>query len=123
MKSRSQQLVAAVRLLGVGWLASHVWYWFFDGADRSWGYAVINAVLAICFWNMARRRWFPAPLFVLHALLVIVQALTALAFLNSFWFSLLANRIFELALVYIVFCAGFILLRGPRAANSPQPAT
>lgn len=101
----------AAQLLAASWIASvAVWRWV--GPDlRTLALAGIDTMLASAFFLMARRRWFPAPLFLLHGALVIYSAYAATIGSEIFWVAAFLNRGFELALAYVAACALFRIAR------------
>ncbi len=105
--ARSSQLAAAAYLLAASWLVTVQIWIAADGLVAEVGYALIELVLAVIFLNMARRRWFPVPLFVLHAALLMYQLWTMLFPMDIFWVRLILNRTLEAEILYIALCAIF----------------
>lgn len=70
------------------------------------GNAIIDAALAIYFWERSRGRWFPVPLFYIHVVLLIYAVYASVLGLNAwFWIAAFVNRLFDLALLYVAGCA------------------
>ena len=104
--AQSRQIVAAAVALALGWGFSLLWFWTGSRSGHVWGYAVIDAALAAYFWTSSQRRWFPVPLFFIHAALVCYFVYVALVGLHTwFWIAAFVNRLFDVALVYVAGCA------------------
>jgi len=102
--------------LAIGWGFSFQLWIYLDTPARSLGYAALDLALTAIFFQMARRRVFPAPLYVLHAVLVFYHLYTATFEADYYWVQVMLNRSFELELVYIIACAGYrIRILGARA--------
>ncbi|MEZ5897581.1 MAG: hypothetical protein R3C51_14400 [Parvularculaceae bacterium] len=71
----------------------------------TWGYAVIDAAMAGYFWRQAQNRWFPAPLFYLHIVLIAFYMYVTLFGASAFWIGVVINRIFEIAILYVMACS------------------
>ncbi len=84
---------------------SLAWYSVGGQYGLSWGYAVIDAALAGFFWRLSRRRLFPAVLFYLHAFLVSYHLYVSIIGSTRWWVSAFINRIFEIALLYVIVCS------------------
>ena len=110
-KARSSQLMMAAQLLAAGWVASvAAWRWI--SADvRELYYGGVDLVLASAFFAMSRGRWFPAPLFFLHAVLVLYNAYAFFIAAPTPWVSVFINRFYELALFYVSGCAIYRITR------------
>lgn len=63
--------------------------------------------MTVTFFALSRGRWFPVPLFFLHAVLVVYDAYALLIGSGPVWVVAFVNRGFELALFYVLFCALF----------------
>ena len=109
MLARSPQLVAAARLLAASWALTLQFWIFFDGAMRSVAYGGLDFALAVVFYRMSRRRWFPVPLFFLHGALVVYHAYAIWFDVRYFWIAMFLNRAFEIALFYVIGCAAYRL--------------
>ena len=82
------------------------WRWV-EPDLRNYALASVDLVLAGVFFQMSRGRWFPAPLFFLHAALVLQYAYAVLVGAEYFWIALVINRVFELEIAYVCSCALF----------------
>ncbi|MHA7871454.1 MAG: hypothetical protein ACX939_03800 [Hyphococcus sp.] len=58
---------------------------------------------------MAKGRWFPAPLCLLHAALVVYHVYSIAASSTVFWIHAFLNRAFEAALAYVLLCSVYRL--------------
>ena len=105
MLSRSDQIILAARYIVAGWFAAVAWYWLATPFGWSWGYAAIDFALAVVFWRMSKRRWFPVPLFFLHAFELVYFLLATISEIEFWWLMLISNRIFELSVIYVWVCA------------------
>lgn len=103
--ARSPQLAAAARLLAISWAFSIQLWLVFDGVERAAAFAMADFCLACAFFQMSRRRWFPVPLFFLHAALVIYHIYTIVTKSDVFWIHAFMNRAFEAALIYVLLCS------------------
>jgi len=76
-------------------------------------------LLAVAFFQMSRKRWFPVPLFFAHAALVLYHLSIALMSPSPYWVQALLNRSFEMTMIYIIACAAYRImrLRDSRAAG------
>ena len=84
---------------------------------------VLDAMLAFCFWRMARRRSLAAVLCLIHLvdIGVIVAALSSS--FPTWWTLFTLNRLFELTLLYLIGASLFRLHLRRRQANSRAPLT
>lgn len=111
-------LAAQSRLLaGAGWAIALSWAssiaWYFTGARHGlvWTYAIVDGALAVFFWSQSRGRWFPVPLFYIHAALVVYYVyVAALGVKSWFWIAAFVNRLFDLELIYVGGCALYRIL-------------
>lgn len=103
--ARSPQLAAAARLLAISWAFSLQLWLVFDGLERAIAFVMVDFCLACAFLQMSRRRWFPVPLFFLHATLVIYHVYTIVTKSDVFWIHTFLNRAFEAALLYVLLCS------------------
>lgn len=101
----------AVWTLSAGWICCLGWYAAFGDTELSFGFAVINLAMAAQFWRMSRLRWFPAPLFFLHALQIVNYLIASALSIGTWWQVALANRIFDVEVAYILCCALFRIAR------------
>jgi hypothetical protein len=76
----------------------------FDGDERTISFALVDLCLAAAFFQMSLRHWFPVPLFFAHVLLVAYHVYAFAVGSSAFWVNLFLNRIFEMALIYILAC-------------------
>ncbi len=104
-KSRSPQLAAAARLLALSWAAALQFWIVLDGAERNLAYFAVDAALAYAFFEMSRGRWFPVPLFFLHAALAPYHLWAGFTGSDIFWMALFLNRSFELEVTYVIACS------------------
>lgn len=89
----------------ISWAFSIQFWLLFKGPHLKLSFLVVDVALAVAFFQLSRGRWFPAPLFFLH-LLIIAFHVYALAVAQSpFWMMAFLNRTFDLALLYIIACA------------------
>lgn len=115
--SRSPQIAAAARLIGLAWIfALQIWL-LVDAQWRILVFALVDAALAVAFLRMTRGRIFPAPLFALHAALIAYHAYTFLLGPSPYWVQVFLNRALEAALAYIAACAAF-RIRNRRAVKA-----
>lgn len=106
-RARSLQIAAAANLLAASWIVSlSVWRWV-PWSLHMYGFAALDASLATTFLFMSRGRWFPVPLFFAHAALVAYDCYALLVGTRPVWVAAFLNRIFELALAYVLICALF----------------
>lgn len=121
LAARSRMLAGTGCAVALSWVFSIGWY--FTGAHYGfvWTYAVVDGALAVFFWSQSRGRWFPVPLFFLHAALVLYYVyVAALGVKSWFWIAAFVNRLFDLELLYVGGCALYrirLLKRRRRAAN------
>lgn len=106
-RSRSPQIAAAARLLAISWAASLQIWMLLGPLDRNIAFAALDAALAWAFFRMSRGRWFPAPLFSMHAGLIVYNLYTTLIDSSIVWIATFLNRAFELALLYVIACAAY----------------
>jgi hypothetical protein len=106
-RSRSQQIAAAARLLALGWAFSVQLWIGMSGEAQNIAFVFLDIMLACAFLEMSRGNWFPIPLFILHALLVLHNLCTTFLNLNFVLFAIFVNRAFELAIVYVIVCAAY----------------
>jgi hypothetical protein len=120
--SRSRQILTAAAAVACGWLFSSLWYFAAANSGEIWGAAGVDCVLAIFFWRQSRGRWFPVPLFFIHAGFLLYYAYTALLTLDVwFWIAAFVNRLFDLVLLYIGGCAIY-RIRALRKRSRPAVA-
>ncbi|MBL4620686.1 MAG: hypothetical protein JKX88_11385 [Marinicaulis sp.] len=101
--------------MAMSWGFSFQLWIVFQGMELSVSYALVDSCLAVAFLQMSRRHWFPVPLFFMHAFLVAYHFYGIAVGADIFWIALFLNRIFEVALAYIVVCALYrIYLRHTR---------
>lgn len=72
-----------------------------------YGFAALDATLAATFFFMSRGRWFPVPLCFMHVALFAYDAYALLVGTEPVWIAAFINRIFEIALAYVLGCALF----------------
>lgn len=108
--ARSLQLAAAARLMAISWAYSLQLWMIVDGPARMFAYGAVDALLAAAFYHMSRKRWFPVPLFFLHAALAIYDLYAVLAGPSVFWVQMFLNRTFEMELIYIIACAVYRIM-------------
>ncbi len=111
--SRSPQIAAAARLVTLNWAFSLQLWLLADGAVLVLAYFVIDASTALVFYAMCRKRWFPVPLFFLHAVLALCHIGALYVIKLNIPVQPLLNRAFDLEVVYVSACGLFrlILLR------------
>ncbi|MEE2690888.1 MAG: hypothetical protein VX640_05020 [Pseudomonadota bacterium] len=103
--------MAAAQLLAASWIASvSVWRWLPQDL-RTHGFIAIDVALAFAFFAMSRGRWFPVPLFFLHAALVAYHVYAGFVGSTIGWVGAFINRAFEMALAYVIACALFRIRR------------
>jgi len=102
-RARSNVLLSCALALLVGWIFSICWFFIGGKYGISWGFAVVDAGLAAYFWRMSVRRLFPTILFYLHASMVVYYFYVSIVGSTRWWMAVFANRIVELALIYIIF--------------------
>lgn len=102
----------------ISWAYSLEFWIITEGAARAFLYGIVDLCLTVIFFRMARDKWFPAPLFFLHAALVWYHLSTALIGPNPFWVTMFLNRTFELAMAYIIACSVYRIRA--RARRSPS---
>jgi len=105
--SRSSQIASAARLLAISWLFSIQLWLTLIGSALSISYVMLDVILACAFFEMSRNRWFPVPLFFLHAALVLYNLYTALIGSSYVWIASFLNRAFELSILYVIACSAF----------------
>ena len=104
-------------MLCAGWLVTLIAWRFARGDLRLALYGATDAAQALIFFYMSRGRWFPVPLFFLYATQVLYHSYTALIGAGPVWVAAFLNRTFEIALIYVMACAIFRLLRLRRKAK------
>ena len=115
--ARSAQLAAAARLLAISWIFSLQIWMAFDGAERSLAFAALDVALAAALYFMSNKRWFPVPLFFLHASLVIYHLYTAFIGSSIIWIAAFINRAFEMAVLYVIACSVYRIYMTRSAIN------
>jgi hypothetical protein len=106
-KARSLQIAAAANLLAASWIVSlSVWRWAPSGVHM-YGFAALDAALATTFFFMTRGRWFPVPLFFVHAALFVYDAYALMIGTGPVWVAAFINRVFEIALADVLACSLF----------------
>ncbi len=107
----------------MSWIASvSVWRWFAPEL-RLYGFAFIDLALAFIFYSMSRGKWFPVPLFFLHAALIAYHVYALLVGSSIGWIGAFLNRAFEMALLYVMACALWRIRSGARKRKGePFPA-
>ncbi|MEQ8936156.1 MAG: hypothetical protein RIE56_10240 [Amphiplicatus sp.] len=109
--------MAAAQLLAASWIASvSVWRWFAPDF-RIYGFAFIDLALVFIFYSMSRGKWFPVPLFFLHAALIAYHVYALLVGSSIGWIGAFLNRAFEMALLYVMACAAFRIWRNSRKSK------
>ena len=99
-----------------------VWRWVAPDL-RLYGFAFIDLALAFIFFSMSRGKWFPVPLFFLHASLIAYHVYALLVGSGIGWIGAFLNRAFETALIYVMACAAFRIWRSARKRkDAPFPA-
>lgn len=78
-----------------------------DGPALALSFAGVDAATALALYLMSAGRWFPVPLFLLHALLILYHLHTAFIGPERYWVVLLLNRIFEAELLYVIGCGAY----------------
>lgn len=112
----------AARLLAASWVASlAVWRWIEPGL-RVPAFAAIDLALAGAFFTMSRGRWFPVPLFMLHAALIFYHAYALAIGPKYIWIAAFINRAFEFELVYVFACSVFRITRLSHKQNGAREA-
>ena len=107
--SRSPVILAAAAWVGFSWVSSIAVWFALSGRAQTISLLIVDLFLAGVFFFMSRGRWFPVPLFFLHAGMVFYHANMWWIQLGDFWFFLLLNRAFELELLYLFGCGFFRL--------------
>lgn len=110
-RAGSVQIAMAARLIAISWLFSLQFWIMFDGDDLALSYLALDLALAAAFYHLSRGRWFPAPLFFLHATTVIFNFYVIVIDQGPIWMIAVLNRSFELALAYIIACAVYRIRR------------
>jgi len=103
--SRSREISAAAHVVALAWCASFFWFYFFYGSGETWGYAIIDGVIAWHFWRKSRHSLFALPLFYILFGFVFLNLASTLMNLSDWWLAFLFNRLFEIELLYIVSCS------------------
>lgn len=99
-------ILAAALALALNWLLSLFWWWTSAAQGQVWGIAINDAALALFFWHLSRRRWFPVPLFFAEAVLLCYYACVSIFGVTTwFWISASINRLFDLELLYVAGCS------------------
>ena len=93
--------------MAISWVCSLQIWMAFDGAGRSLAFIALDLTLASGFYLMSRGRWFPVPLFFAHAGLVVYHLYTAFIGSNIIWIAAFINRVFEMAVLYVIACAAY----------------
>ena len=118
LHSRSPQIALAGRLVFLNWALSLQLWLVSAWLPLLAGYLIIDAVTAAIFFRMSRGRWFPVPLFLLHAALMVCHAGSVFVEeQESFWVQVLLNRTLDIELIYITGCALFRIAVANRAGN------
>lgn len=100
--ARSATFTSVAAVMAVGWLAAVAWFFTVDDDRLTWGYAVIAFAQAYAFWRLSRTRLFPSLLFAIHMMSVAVYLFSTITHLEPWWVGFWTNRLFELALAYII---------------------
>ncbi len=119
--SRSPQINTAAKVIFANWLAALQLWLVLDGAPLILGYLLIDAVTAVIFFRMAKRRWFPVPLCFLHGVLIIYHAATMFDTDGLFWEKFILNRAFDIELAYVLGCALFRIAMENRRSSVQGP--
>ncbi|MGE0409168.1 MAG: hypothetical protein AB7P23_07890 [Amphiplicatus sp.] len=110
----------AAQLVTASWIASvMIWRW----ADPDWrchSLAGVDLLLAAAFFTMARRRYFPAPLYFLHGALVVYYIYAVYIGSPIIWVAGFVNRVFELEVIYIAGCAAYRIARRSQRENGAR---
>ena len=83
----------------------------FDGDALTLSYMAVDAALAAAFYLMSRGSWFPAPLFLLHLMVLVFHFYILLIDQSPFWMLAFLNRTFDLELIYVGVCALYRIRR------------
>ena len=110
-RAGSDQITTAARLIAISWLFSLQFWILFDGDSLAVSYFALDLTLAAAFYQLSRGRWFPAPLFFLHAATVVFNFYIVLIDQGPIWMIAVLNRSFDLALAYIIACAVYRIRR------------
>jgi hypothetical protein len=115
-------LLTAARLLSGSWVITlAIWRWA-DPQFRVAAFAATDLALAGAFFLMSRGRWFPVPLFVLHAALIFYHAYALVIGSNIVWIAAFLNRSFEIELVYVFACSLYRMTRLSPKRNGARHA-
>lgn len=123
-KSRSLNMIAAAHIVPLSWCFTFFWHYYFHGTGITWGYAVIDASVAIIFCNQAKTQVFALPLFYAQVAFVICYLLTTIFDIRDWWVMAISNRLFEAEILYIAACALFrirSLQRQKKGAPAARP--
>lgn len=110
-QSVSPQIIAAARLLAISWIYSLQFWLLFEGDHLTLSYIALDLAMAAAFFLMSRGRWFPAPLFFLHIIMLLFHLYSLAIAQSPFWMLVFLNRAYDLALLYVVVCAVFRIQR------------
>ncbi|MEX0644761.1 MAG: hypothetical protein WD076_05590 [Parvularculaceae bacterium] len=110
----------AARLLAGSWVITlAIWRWS-EPEFRVAAFAATDLALTGAFFLMSRGRWFPVPLFLLHAALIFYHAYALVADPGIIWVAAFLNRTFEIELVYVFACSVYRLTRLSQKRNRAQ---
>lgn|GEM_PF-2837535 len=105
--SGSRRIQCASRLIVISWLFSLQFWILLEGDALTFAYLLVDIALACAFYLLSRGSWFPAPLFFLHAVIVVFHFYILAIDQSPFWMLVFLNRTFDMALIYIAACALF----------------
>lgn len=75
-------------------------------SGQTWGYALIDAILAVWFWRLRRRSpLFAATLFLFCEFQVGLYLYTTLVATPYYWVAFITNRVFEISLLFVIGCS------------------
>ena len=121
--SQSRVIVIAAMLIAAAWVMGTVSFFYFRPPSHYLVAIVLDAMLAFCFWRMARRRSLAAVLCLIHLvdIGVIVAALSSS--FPTWWTLFTLNRLFELTLLYLIGVSLFRLHLRRQQSKSGAPFT
>jgi hypothetical protein len=112
--SRSHCLIAAANAVALGWCATAIWFHYFGRTGETWGYAVVDVALAAYFWRLSHDRVLALPLYYVHLVCIVHYLVMTLVGADYWWIAMIANRMFELEVIYLIGCSVFRLRRRAR---------
>ncbi|MCB2097720.1 MAG: hypothetical protein KDE05_08820, partial [Parvularculaceae bacterium] len=119
--AESKDIRTAASLIGMGWVFG-IFSFFYLNTEGYFLVAVMyDTIIAYHFWRMAKVSIFPAPLCILLLFEITFLVFSQSVGLSTYATLFVANRLFEIVLLYLIGCSLFRIhiLRLQRKSKEP----